>query len=241
MKKYFLFLFLLLTGEVMQAQSFKEYKSKAFNWGAKVGFNSAFPIIKHFTIDGKEIENINTEYKVGLLGSLFCRVNVDRFFIQPSLEWTTSKSDLFFSYPQQESDLNNIGPNQEVQPTEHRRLEVQSIGMPVLVGYNIIKEGPYGLSLMAGPKIKYNYKNAYLSYVGNEEHEYTNESTPWNVGIVAGVGVSIWRLFFDFTYEFGINSTDSDFREKNSSLPISQEVKIDKHTNMMSFSLGFLF
>lgn len=238
MKKYFWFIFLVLLVEMAEAQTFSEYKAKAFNWGAKVGFNSAFPILDHFIIDGKLVENINTEYKVGLLGSLFCRVNAGHFFVQPSLEWTSSKSELFFNYATDPDDMNQV---EGIQPTEHRQLKVQSLGIPALIGYNIIKEGPYGLSLMAGPKVKYNYKNSYSTYIEGKKHEYTNDDTPWNIGIVAGVGVSIWRLFFDFTYEFGLNASESKFREKASSLPITQEIRIDKRTNMMSFSLGFLF
>lgn len=239
MKKYFLFLFLLLAvlGEA-KAQTFSEYQMKTFNWGAKVGFNSAFPLFDHFTIDGKQVEDINTEYKVGLLASLFCRINLERFFVQPSLEWTHSKSDIYFNYA---SDSNDLSANDVVQPEEYRKLKVSSFGVPVLIGYNIIKEGPYGLSLMAGPKIKYNYKNSYFTEVNGTEHEYTQDSTPWNVGIIAGVGVSISRLFFDFTYEFGLNATDADFHERASSQPIPQEIRIDKRTNMMSFSLGVLF
>lgn len=241
MKHVFLYLCLCwLTAATAQAQLFREYQPKRFNWGAKVGFTSAFPVINNFTIDGAKVENINTEYKVGVLASLFCRINIDRFFIQPGVEWTAAKSDLYFSIP----DAGNGLPNnnaEEIQPSNHSRLKFQSAGVPVLIGYYLIKEGPYGLSLMVGPKIKYNYKNAYVSYEGDGKKEYRSDSTPWNIGIVTGVGVSIWRLFFDFTYEFGINSSDANFYEKLSSLPLTKDTRIDKHTNMMSFSLGFLF
>lgn len=238
MKKYFLFLLFVVAFGTTKAQTFKEYEMKRFNWGAKVGFNSAFPVFDHFTIDGQQVEDINMEYKVGFLASIFCRINLDRFFVQPSVEWTSSKSDVYFKYV---SDSNGQVIDEIVQPAEHRTLKVRSIGVPVLFGYNIIKEGPYGLSLMAGPKIKYNYKNSYFTTVNGTEHEYTQGNMPWNVGIVMGVGVSISRLFFDFTYEFGLNATDSNFREKASLQPVLQEIKIDRRTNMMSFSLGFLF
>ena len=34
-----------------------------------------------------------------------------------------------------------------------------------MVGYNLVKKGPYGLSLMVGPKLKYNYKIAYKPFL----------------------------------------------------------------------------
>lgn len=220
------------------AQTFREYRSKTFDWGAKVGFNSAFPVIDRFTIDGVRLEDWDTEYKVGVLASLFCRMNIDRFFLQPSLEWTSSQSDLFFMLPH--SDVLVSDGDDPVSP-EHRRLKLQSVGVPVLIGYYVIKEGPYGLSLMTGPKIKYNYKNDFSAYFSDGVRTYDTDRNRWGVGIVAGVGVSIWRLFFDFTYEFGLSGVEADFREKRSSEPLGQQVRIDKRTNMMSFSLGFLF
>lgn len=241
MRKYVWLSVLLLSAGLLRAQTFKEYESKRFNWGAKVGFNSAFPLFGRFEVEGADVENINTEYKVGLLAAVFCRVNIERFFLQPSLEWTHARSDVYFSYPVPPDAPLSGNSAEEIQPSQHRRLKIESVGVPVLVGYNLIKEGPYGLSLMAGPKIKYNYKNSYIAYLDNSDVEFTNRSTPWNVGIVTGVGVSIWRLFFDFTYEFGINSVESDFYERHSSPPVSADVTIHKRTNMMSFSLGILF
>lgn len=229
----------LVAGSAGSAQAFKEYRARPFNWGAKVGFNSAVPVISRFTIEGNEVENREIEYKVGLLASVFCRVNVDRFFIQPAVEWTSSQYDLSFSFPPG-NDLSGMD-GEALPASEHRRMKMRSFGVPVLIGYYLIKEGPYGLSLMAGPKVKYDYKNDFLSYTVAGKRTYTSDNNPWNVGIVTGVGVSIGRLFFDFTYEFGLGRVESAFLEKAASEPLLQQVRIDKRIDRMSFSLGFLF
>ena len=110
-----------------------------------------------------------------------------------------------------------------------------------MIGYYLVKEGPYALSLMVGPKFRYNYKLRYTTHFSEVTNEYINDNTPFGIGIATGLGVSIWRLFFEFTYEFGLNQIESDFKDKSSQSPVERNISLDKRTNMMSFSLGFLF
>ena len=67
MKKVYLIGALLSFGLLAEAQSFMRFEDKAFNFGAKVGFNATFPVINSLSINGKEAENIDIEYKVGYL------------------------------------------------------------------------------------------------------------------------------------------------------------------------------
>ena len=69
MKKVYLIGALLSFGLLAEAQSFMRFEDKAFNFGAKVGFNATFPVINSLSINGKEAENIDIEYKVGYLGT----------------------------------------------------------------------------------------------------------------------------------------------------------------------------
>lgn len=220
------------------AQKIKQIEDKAFNFGAKLGVNSTFPIVNSITIDDVEAENISLHYQVGYQASVFCRINIDRFFLQPDLSWYRTEGDIRFSMPQQMESAetgNNMSPDQQLQ------IKTSSLEMPVMIGYYLVKEGPYALSLMVGPKIEYNYKSRYTSHFSEATNEYVNDSTPFGLGIATGLGVSIWRLFFEFTYEFGLNKVESDFKDKSSETPIERNISIDKRTNMMSFSLGFLF
>ncbi|WP_455637648.1 porin family protein [Parabacteroides sp.] len=238
MRKLFLLLSLLLLLVTANAQKFIQIEDKAFNFGAKVGYNSTFPIINSLTIDGVEAENVRLQYKVGYQASVFCRINVDRFFIQPDFSWQRTEGNILFSLPAStESDL--VDGN--TPKADQFLLRTSSLAMPVMIGYYLVKEGPYALSFMAGPKLKYNYKARYTTHFSEITNEYINDSTPFGVGIATGLGVSIWRLFFEFTYEFGLNKVESDFKDKSSQTPTERSISIDKRTNMMSFSLGFLF
>lgn len=238
MKKIFLLLFMFFAGISIQAQKFIQIDDKAFNFGAKVGFNSTSPIVNSLSIDDVEAENIRLQYKVGYQASIFCRINIDRFFIQPDLSWYRTEGEIFFSLPQVESAdaSTNIHTGNDL-----LKIRSASLELPVMIGYYLVKEGPYALSFMAGPKLKYNYKQRYTTHFSELTNEYINDNTPFGIGIATGLGVSIWRLFFEFTYEFGINQIESDFKDKSSQLPVERTISIDKRTNMMSFSLGFLF
>lgn len=216
------------------------YHNKTFNLGATLGFNSTLPIVKSITIDDLQLENIRLTYKVGVQASVFGRINVDRFFIQPSFSWQHSEADIHFTVPQIESPDPSIAETPV--PSAHLEMARQSLRVPVHIGYHIVREGPYALSFLAGPTLKYDYNVTYRSLSTGSVHEFLSESNPFGLNIAMGVSVQIWQLFFDFSYEFGLNQTESDFRNKQagSSTP-ENNLRIDKRINVMSFSLGIIF
>lgn len=239
MKKIHLILLLLPFCLLMNAQKFITFEEKAFNWGGTVGFNSTFPVINSLTIDDVEAENVRLQYKVGYQASVFGRINIERFYLQPSLSWRYSEGDIRYSIPN-DDNIPEVPGGYSV-PTNQMKYKTASLELPVMIGYYLIKEGPYALSMMVGPNLRYNYKTRYQTNFSDSPREYTNDSTPFGINIVTGLGVSIWRLFFDFTYEFGLNEVQSDFKEINTPAPAEGNINIDKRTNVMSFSLGFLF
>lgn len=209
-----------------------------FNWGVKVGFNSTLPVINNLVIDDVEIENTRVEYKVGYMAALILRVNFDRFFIQPSLSIHNTESEIYFSLP---SEQENAGEAQIRNLTNQLNLRIHSLELPVLIGYNLVKEGPFGLSVMVGPKLKYNYQIRYKTNLDNYQDIYTSDDTAYRVNLVGGIGVALWRLSFDFTYEVGINHRETNFRQVNGAQPLSENIVVDKRLNMMGFSLGLFF
>ncbi|MDR1403597.1 MAG: PorT family protein [Tannerellaceae bacterium] len=217
------------------AQNTVKVADKMFNWGAKAGLNSTFPIINSIEVDGQKAENIQLQYKVGVLAAAFCRFNINRFFVQPSISWRHASGDIRFNLP------SGAEAPAAARSFDLLTYKVKSIEAPVLTGYKIVNEGPYGLSFMGGPTIKYRYDVSYLSNFFDSPRKYVSDSTPWGISFVCGVGVTIWRFFFDVTYEFGLNQVDSDFKDNRSSKSGGNDLSIDKHTNVMSFSLGFLF
>lgn len=238
MKRLHLLGFLLCFSLFAEAQNIMQLKDKSFNYGAKVGFNASFPVINSLSVNGKEIDNYDIEYQVGYSAAVLCRINIKRFFIQPSIAWNRSEGKVKFSIPQ-------LLPNTvQSNNTDLLKMRHNSLDIPVLVGYNLVKKAPYGLSILIGPKFKYNYKIAYTLESPESQADYVTNNTPLGFNIVTGVGVRIGRLFFDFLYEFGLNEMESDFQRKNILATSEQapcDITIDKHTNQMGIALGFLF
>lgn len=189
MKRFNLIIVLLTICLAASGQSFMRFESKRFNYGAKVGFNATFPIINSLSINDKEASNIEVEHKVGYLAAIYCRFNINRFFLQPSLAWHKSEGNIRFSMPK---DIQGGQQQPSIsKPRNMMNMRTKSFEMPIILGYNLVKEGPYGLSLMAGPKIKYNYNVAYTVESPSTQVEFINDNTPFGVNIATGVGVSI--------------------------------------------------
>ena len=81
---------LLATG--LQGQSRKRERDAtrdpAVNVGIKAGFNSSMFFIDHFSIGGKELNDIQNNYKVGYFGAFFCRFNLKKHhYLQTELSY----------------------------------------------------------------------------------------------------------------------------------------------------------
>jgi hypothetical protein len=227
---------LLLVVSSVTAQELPQVHNKVFNFGATAGFSSALPIVNSITINDMKMEDIEVLNKVGYTASVFGRINISNFFIQPSFSWTHSYANIAFSLPQMSEEPSGDISRQEMD------IKIKSLEVPVLIGWNVIKEEEYALSITAGPKFKYNYHVSYAPKMSNTTHDFINDSSPYDISIAAGVGVSIWRLFFDFVYEFGLNQVESDFKDKQTHLPLPEaNITINKRINVLSFSIGFLF
>lgn len=235
-KGLFIGLLCLLCG-LLHAQGILRMEEKKFNFGAKVGFNATLPVVNSLRVLDFEANQFHTDYQVGYLAALFFRFNIQRFYIQPSPSWHYGRSHLDFviTFPEIEGEADP--------PIKgNLRMHTQSLELPVLLGYHLVKQGPYGLSLMVGPKVKYNYKLDYNMAIDDHEIRFVNQDTPFGVNIVTGMGVSIGRLFFDFVYEFGLNQTEANFKQLSTSSPESSfEIQLNKRTNVMSMSIGILF
>lgn len=208
-----------------------------FNWGAKVGFSSMLPVINTFTIEDIPIES-NVEYQVGYMAALFFRLNFDRFFMQPSLAWYHTESRLFFNVPEEVNPLNST-PTRQM--SDQLNLTIRSLSAPIMIGYNIVKEKPFGLSIMAGANIKYNYRIEYTTNLDYYRDKYTTDDTKFRVNLMGGIGVTLWQMFFDFTYEVGLNHRETNFKRVKDDFPLAGNIILDKRLNMMGFSLGLLF
>lgn len=205
-------------------------KQKICNFGIKAGLNSMLPDIRSIGIESLELANAHAIYDVGYSIELLGRINIDRLFVQPSIAWRYTHGDILFDIvqPPLEGML-------EPQFNENSlMMEIKTLEVPVMIGYSLVKEGPYVLGLMVGTKFKYNYDIRYAS-MWHTEHDKS-----YSLSLYSAVEVIIGRLVFDFGYERGLNNmyTTFDYMPNASD---RQPMKLKKRIDGLNLSIGILF
>lgn len=211
--------------------------TKKINWGIKAGFNSSMFMVSEFKIKDVTIDEVQNNYKIGYFGALFMRVNMKKHFIQPEISYNVSKCEITFDklgsqHPDIEPDYASV---QSV---------LHSVDIPILYGYNIVKKGPYGMSIFVGPKLRYLWgKKNEITFNNFDQKGIYEKLHPLNVNIVVGVGVNISRVFFDFRYEQGIRNISKSITYDNINSDGSTGVStivFKRRDSALSFSLGFI-
>ena len=219
MKRHILLILCLACSGLALAQ--KDWTEKPINWGFKVGVNSMIPDARVKTEYG--ILNTTSINKVGYQTEGFVRMNVGRLFFQPEFAYCYSSENIQLL-------------------TEHNILHTSfDINMHTfdatgIVGYNTVKEGPYILSAFAGCKVKYAYQ---IDVEPANTGKYTEMHSLYNLYITTGLSTTISHVFFDFRYDIALFNNSVGI---NNYASISYgEISLNRRSNMLSFSLGFMF
>ena len=223
-----------------QRGDFMLLKEKKWNLGVRIGFDASLPIVHSLSAGGEELQSSNQSYRVGYLAAISLRAGRDRVFFNPSFAWHRSESELQFALPQNYTP-DNTGQN-EPAFTNSISVRSSSLELPLLIGYDLVKSNPYRLSVLVGPKLKYFYKTDYdLDIAEASFCGFVEDKHPGSLSLVAGVDVTIGRLFLDFNYEFGITRTKTLFTYTLTDIPSPTPLEYERRTNNISFALGFLF
>ena len=115
--------------------------------------------------------------------------------------------------------------------------------MPLFYGYHILKQGPYGLSFYMGPKAKFILTGLSNHVFEQSPYQAFEESIrPINFSLMVGMGVNIQRVFFDFSFEYGLHNISKGFVTTNEYGDAhSEDFVFDRRKNVLSFSVGFMF
>lgn len=251
MKQSFLFALLLFVFCVcVQGQSFgdnsssntpkRTYSDRTLNFGAKGGFTSSLFLIPHLTIDGVSVDKVQNNYKLGWFGSLFMRINMGKHFLQPEVSYNVNRGNITFDKPVEEGSL-----PQKASITS----SIHSIDIPILYGYNFIKQGSCNFAFFAGPKLRCILdKQSTVTFDNFNQENIREELRPLNLSATMGVAVTISRIFFDFRYDIGIhniskrviyeNSIDTTI---NTASEENKQLHFHRKDNVLSFSLGVFF
>lgn len=214
-------------------------KPTSINFGVKAGFNSTTLNLQSMTIDGVEVKEYFNSYRIGYLASLFMRIHMGNHFLQPELAYSISNGEVI---PERRGDTQPIHMGNI---TSSIRTNTHNIHLPLLYGYHIVKKGPYGMALFAGPQLNYLIKRPNQLEILGYELEQIDESTHhWGLGVTAGIAVNISRIFFDFRFDTTINNLSRSLysHSTNSETPGKEiPISLKRRQSALSFSLGLMF
>lgn len=165
------------------------------------------------------VDDIKERSENGMMMGAFLRVNFNKWYLQPELNYVKRKGKLNVGI----EALNNILPTD---------ITLHSLDIPVLLGYKIIKLPIFKLRAFAGPVASFKLDQS-LNF-GNITDETSNvvndiksadfKSAVWNGKV--GVGVDVWKLTLDLDYEFGLTDVSSEFLKKNKMVNVTLGFKL---------------
>lgn len=214
------------------------------NFGIKGGFTASLFLVSDLSINGQRIEQLQNNYQIGYFASLFMRINFERHFIQPEVSYNINRCNITFTKPLATDAAEGTVPEPAgITSTIH------SIDVPVIYGYNLIKEGPYSLAVFGGPKLRYLWAHKSKTTFDNFNLDDIREDLyPLNVNLTVGAAVTISRVFFDFRYDIGLHNISKRISYALPDLPPSpdgekpdSEIRFHRRDNVLSFSFGVFF
>ena len=179
----------------------------AFSLGPKIGYNANSLSFSRDSVQS----GLQNAFQCGA----FVRVG-RKLYLQPEVNYQV-KGGVF------EGD--------RLSPSGLQKVTLNTITVPVLVGYHLVNGGPINLRVMAGPT---------MSFVINKKLDEATGSTVWPIrsssdiknslwSFQMGGGVDIFFLTLDVRYEVGLTNiyTGSDnFKLKNNIFNVSLGVKL---------------
>lgn len=222
----------------------KHHNEHPVNFGIKGGFTSSLFLVSQFSVNGVAIDEVQNNYKIGYFGSLFMRINFDRHFLQPEISYNINRCNITFEKP-----LPDDAPIGTIPPEASITSSIHSIDVPVIYGYNFIKEGPYSLAVFGGPKFRYIWgKKSEIIFENFDQLNIHEKLRPLNLSLTLGVAVTISRVFFDFRYDIGLHNISKRVTYEvpandntTDETAAANEIRFHRKDNVLSFSFGVFF
>lgn len=208
-------------------------KRLRFNAGLKVGFQAVTYNDPTFGIEGYTY-NSNTiqSNRIGYTVSPFMRLSRRRLYIQIESAFGITRHSFDFT-DTRESNIEKITPN-----IPQYDLKTYCLQVPILFGYEFVKQEKYGMSVFTGPRIKFTFTShddqQYRHFAYDDLHEVLKKQTYyWEIGL----GIKIHNVFFDFVYDMGL----TDASEYIEAPKVKKHFKSERKDNILSFSVGMIF
>lgn len=203
-----------------------------FNIGVKVGFNAASYNSTDFEIDGYSYDDgMIQSNRIGYLITPFVRLSKNRSYVQSELV-------IGLSYHNFKFIETSAGTQESVPQNAEYKLTTYCIQIPLLYGYEFVKTDTYGMSVFTGPKAKFVFTSqARQKFKNFNIPDLEEDLTPINYYWQIGLGVRISHVFFDFTYDFGLNNSTKGIKSNS----LGKRFDAKRSDNVLSFSVGVIF
>lgn len=237
MKRLAIFVILILfsLSEVVSKSLLEPESVSKVNIGFKGGFASTRLIMNDLYFQGHHINKYESDSQVGYFMSLVARMTINRFYLQAEIMPSHIRSAIEF-------DKNSWDPESTTTDIATFSMNGYYMEIPFMIGYNIIHDEPYSMSIFTGPKICIPFTNTYhTDFSGFEQEGLSEEPSPYSLSWNLGVGYKIGRAFFNFNYNFGLNNISENINYETATTNPNSIVSMDRHTGVFSFALGVFF
>lgn len=209
-----------------------------FNVGVKAGFNSSMFFTDEISINGKELEQTQNNYKVGYFAAVFCRFNIKKHhFIQPEFSCNITQGSVSIPLTLANSEL--LSDNALI------KKKMTTFDIPLLYGYKFVDVHPYGMAFFVGPKVTWIWeRHSTTEFSGFHQQEIKERQYPFQYSGVIGLAVNVSNIFFDFRYEIGLHNSIQamSYNTDTTESPHNEgEIRLRQRKNILSFSVGVIF
>lgn len=205
-----------------------------FTWGVRAGFAANSTYVTNAVIDGHTIEDYRQDTQLGNFAAFQFRLNSRKLFLQTGIGIGSNKSTFYI-------DRNSWDPELESVNELGVSYSINSLMVPLQVGYHLVNNAPYSLSVFTGPRFRLPFADKYESEItGNLQDELEENLPNMIAGWTLGLGIQIGRSFFDFEYECGISDISGGIHPVAANVP-DPGITLDRRLGIMSFSFGIMF
>jgi len=199
------------------------FNRRMINWGVKAGLNANAMVHLRVLQEEEELPNVSFRNRSGSDIGVFFRLNLNKFFVQPELEWMVLHQDISFL---------------EVSRVE-LSVKTQSVNANGLIGYNITKTGPFTFNVIAGTSWRYQVEARYSML--HSESKYWNTNLTYSPYAVAGFSMNISNVHFDVRYALCLLTANIKFDDTSNKPNWAEGISIYDRENILSFSCGIMF
>jgi len=127
----------------------------------------------------------------GMMIGAFLRVNLNKWYLQPELNYVTRKTQ-----------VDVMG--------ESFDFKTKSLDVPILLGYKIVKLPAFKLRAFAGPVASFKIDDS-IKTTATEAIDADFKGAVWNGKF--GAGIDVWKLTLDVDYEVGFSDVADQLKQ----------------------------